>query len=80
MHTVAQNTFFLCGKKKEKKMPVEPDIIRIVIEAQGSWAPTLSFLHAIESLPHRVMIDESSLSKVEDDWRLRTTLSLHSFD
>jgi len=66
--------------KIEDKKSVEPDIIRIVMETQGSWAPTLSFLRAIESLPHRVMIDESSLSKVEIGWRMRITLSLHSFD
>ena len=66
--------------KIEDKKSVEPDIIRIVVETQGSWAPTLSFLRAIESLPHRVMIDESSLSKVEIGWRMRITLSLHSFD
>ena len=66
--------------KIEDKKSVEPDIIRIVVETQGSWAPTLSFLRAIENLPYRVMIDESSLSKGEVDWRLRITLSLYSFD
>ena len=66
------------GKIEDKKS-VEPDIIRIVMETQGSWAQTLSFLRAIESLPHRVMIDESSLSKVEAGWHLKIILSLYSF-
>ena len=54
--------------------------IRIAIETQGSWPPTLSFLRVIESLPHRVLIDESSISKQGDLWRSRIVLSLHLFD
>ena len=58
----------------------EPDKIRIVMETQGSWTPTFNFLHAIESLPNRVMIDEASLSKEEDSWRMKIILSLYSFN
>jgi Tfp pilus assembly protein PilO len=54
--------------------------IRIAIETQGSWPSTLSFLRVIESLPHRVLIDESSISKQGDLWRSRIILSLHLFD
>ena len=55
-------------------------IIRIVIETQGSWAQTLSFLRIIESLPHRVLIDESNFSKQGDGWHSRIVLSLYSSD
>lgn len=54
--------------------------IRIVLNVQGSWASTLSFLRAIESLPHRVMIEESSFSKEDIGWRSRIILALYSFD
>jgi len=74
------------GKIEDKKS-VQPDIIRIVMETRGSWTQTLAFLSAIESLPHRVMIEELGLSRVEASpagngasWRLRTVLSLYSFD
>ena len=67
------------GKIEDKKS-VEPDVIRIVMETQGSWTPTLSFLRAIESLPHRVTIEESSLSKAEVNWRSKIVLSLYLFD
>lgn len=67
------------GKIEDKKT-LEPNIIRIVLETQGAWAETLAFLRAVESLPHRVMIDDSSLSEVDVNWRLRITLAIHSFD
>ena len=67
------------GKIEDEKS-VTPDIVRIVTETQGPWAPTLSFLRAIESLPHRILIEESSLSRVEVGWRSRIILSLYSFD
>lgn len=67
------------GKVEDKKS-LGPSTIRITLETQGPWAPTLSFLRAIENLPLRVIIDESSFSKVDVYWRLRITLALHSFD
>lgn len=67
------------GKIEDKK-PEEPSMIRMVLEVVGPWAETVSFLRAIESLPHRVIIDEASLSEVDVNWRLRITLSLHSFN
>ena len=78
--TLGLDTEIVSVGKIEDKRSIEPDIIRIVIESQGSWAPILSFLRAIESLPYRVMIDESGLSKVEIGWRSKIILSLHSFD
>ena len=67
------------GKIEDKKQG-EPSLIRLVLETQGAWAQTLAFLRAIENLPYRVMIDESSLLEVDVNWRLRITLALHSFD
>ncbi|MEX2013732.1 MAG: hypothetical protein WD896_00050 [Parcubacteria group bacterium] len=66
--------------RTEGKGSSEPDIIHIVIEAQGPWAQALSFLRAIESLPHRVVIEGSNLARAEVGWRLRVALSLYSFD
>ena len=74
------DTSILSVGKIEDKKSADPPIVRIVMETQGAWAPTLSFLRAIESLPYRVMIDESSLSKEEVGWRSRVILSLYSFD
>ncbi|MDO8569626.1 MAG: hypothetical protein Q7R89_02525 [bacterium] len=88
------DTNILSVEKIEDKKSVETDIVRIAIETRGSWAPTLSFLRAIESLPHRVMIDESNLSRDEigpasprqggagdgASWRLKIVLSLYSFN
>ncbi|KKQ82937.1 MAG: hypothetical protein UT07_C0014G0013 [Parcubacteria group bacterium GW2011_GWB1_38_8] len=59
---------------------VEPHIISIAVETKGSWVSVMSFLHAIESLPNRVMINESSFYKEDDDWNSIIILSLYSFD
>lgn len=67
------------GKTEDKKS-AELGMIRMVMETQGSWAQTLSFLRAIESLPNRVVIDELGFSKAEVGWRLRIVLSLYSFN
>ncbi|MDO8589927.1 MAG: hypothetical protein Q7R69_01485 [bacterium] len=74
------NTDIVSVGKIEDKKAVEPAMIRIVMETQGSWAQNLSFLRAIESLPNRVVIDELGLSKAEVGWRLRMVLSLYSFN
>lgn len=54
--------------------------VTIAVETQGSWAPTLAFVRALESLPYRIMINESNLSKTNDSWHLRITLSLYLFN
>lgn len=74
------DTDIISVEKIVDKKSVEPDIIRIVTETRGPWAPTLSFLRAIESLPHRVTISDASFSKVETNWRSRIVLTLYSFD
>jgi hypothetical protein len=67
------------GKNEDKK-GLEPDIVRIEMETDGPWAETLSFLQAIESLPQRVMIEESSFTREVDLWHLKIILLLYSFD
>jgi Tfp pilus assembly protein PilO len=93
-HVLGLNTNIVSVEKIEDKKSAEPDLIRLAIETQGSWAPTLSFLRAIESLPHRVMINESNLSRNEAgpasprqggagdgvSWHLKIILSLYSFN
>lgn len=74
------DTNILSVGKIEDKKSLEPNIVRITMETQGPWAPTLSFLRAMESLPYRVMIDESSFTREETVWRLKITLALYSFD
>lgn len=67
-------------ERRENEESSELDLIRIVIEAEGSWSGTTSFLGAIESLPYRISIDESTLVKLENNWRLRMILFIYSFD
>lgn len=74
------DTSILSVGKVEDKKSTSPSLVRIVMEARGSWAQNLAFLRAIESLPHRVLLDEASLSKEDTGWRSRIILSLHSFD
>ncbi len=65
----------------DDKKTSEPKLIKISIETtKGSWSSTLAFLKAMENLPHRVLIDETALSKEGTDWRLRMTVSLHAFN
>lgn len=78
--TLGLETSIISVGKVEAKESPQSDMINIVMETQGSWAPTLSFLRTIESLPYRVMISESGLSKVDSSWRLRVILSLYLFD
>ncbi|PIQ66541.1 MAG: hypothetical protein COV96_00830 [Candidatus Zambryskibacteria bacterium CG11_big_fil_rev_8_21_14_0_20_42_18] len=73
------NTKIASVERKESATS-DPDLIRMVVEAGGSWSATSAFLHALESLPYRVMIEESILSQAEDSWRLRIVFSIHSFD
>jgi len=74
------DTRILSVERKSSSDSSKPDAIQMVVEAEGSWASTFSFLQAIESLPHRVMIDELNLSKTGTSWRLRIVLLLYSFD
>lgn len=65
----------------EDKKSAKQKFIRMVIETKnGSWNSTLSFVKAVESLPHRVMVEETNVFKELDSWRLRMTISIHVFD
>lgn len=57
-----------------------PKTIRIELEAKGSWASASSFVRAMESLPHRVIMEEVNLSKEDTVWHLRMAISIFSFD
>jgi len=71
-----------------------PDKIHFRIEASGSWSGTMQFLHALESLPYRTMINNSNLTILNGSenlsssstttaqkrsWKLSTDLSVYSF-
>lgn len=58
----------------------EPQQLNLIIETEGSWAGTLSFLKAIESLPHRVMVKSVNVSKDESLWSATIALSLYLFN
>ena len=64
----------------DEKNEIKQETVQIIIEAEGSWSETLSFLRAMESLPYRIMIEESSMSKGEISWNSRIILSLEVFD
>lgn len=61
------------------KEDASPQLIRIVIEASGTWDSAFALTQAVESLPHRVMIESVSLTKMENVWRERISISLNSF-
>ena len=58
----------------------EPQKLDIVLVGKGSWASVFSFLKALESLPHRVMINKTTLSKGESLWNTTIFLSLYMFN
>jgi ABC-type multidrug transport system fused ATPase/permease subunit len=64
----------------EKKEDGKSQLIKIVLEATGDWAGVQSLLEAVESLPHRVMIENAIFTKVEGAWQETIILSLHSFN
>ena len=64
----------------EDKQSGGPAVFRIITGATGSWRANYSYLHALESLPTRTMVESVSLSLSEDGWQSRIILSVHSFD
>jgi hypothetical protein len=56
-----------------------PKKVRLIIETKGSRGNSMDFLSALESLPHRVIVDEASLTLEEGGWRTRTSLSVYAF-
>src|SRR3989338_8481444 len=43
--------------------PALPQRIRIIVESDGSWRGIFALLKAIESLPNRVLLEETTLAK-----------------
>ncbi len=70
----------IASVEKAEGTTSEPSKVSIVIETKGSWAGTLSFLKAIESLPHRVIVDNTYFSKEGGLWRSSISVSLYSFN
>lgn len=71
-----------------------PDKIHFKIETSGNWSNNMKFLHAIEYLPFRTMINNTSLSSKSpnnnlnfstttsaniNNWKLNTDLAVYSF-
>ena len=57
-----------------------PQQINLSIETEGTWAGSLAFLHAVESLPHRVIMNDVDFSKRGELWLSRINISLYSFN
>jgi Tfp pilus assembly protein PilO len=57
-----------------------PKIVRLSIEARGSWQSTVTMLEAIESLPYLVVISEASLLKEEKSWELELNMGINIFN
>lgn len=74
------DTKIVSVEKIEEGSANEPQRIHLVIESLGSWGRNFSFIRAIENLPHRIFIEDVSLSKEETQWLSRIKLSLYSFN
>jgi len=66
------------GKIEDKKAAV-PTMMKMVVEIDGSWESTFTFLKVLENMPYRLIIDESTLDKSESTWKSRIVLSAHLF-
>ncbi len=62
--------------------------LHVTLEAVGNWSNSLAFVHSIESLPYRVMIDQAVMTTdlavpgeatTDHPWKSSYTLSLYSF-
>ena len=56
-----------------------PQKIHLVVEAEGSWSESFSFLKAVENLPYKISLEDVSLVKTSTAWQSKITLSLYSF-
>lgn len=63
--------------------------LHVTLSTEGDWANSFGFVHALENLPYRVMIDQISLatdltegtvSAAKPVWRSNIILSLYSFE
>ncbi len=65
--------------EKKESEGAAPQVIRIAVSAQGSWASAYMFLRAVEALPYRVMIERVNLTKDNAAWSETVVFSVHSF-
>lgn len=57
-----------------------PEVVKMVVDAEGSWAANFKFLRVLESLPHKSDIESANLSWVRSNtWRSGTTLRVIVF-
>ncbi|OHA91006.1 MAG: hypothetical protein A2832_00255 [Candidatus Zambryskibacteria bacterium RIFCSPHIGHO2_01_FULL_44_22b] len=66
--------------KVDKEDADNPKLVEVVVEGRGAWAEAYALLASLESLPQRLNLEESNLSKVDGAWDLRVVLSLNYFD
>jgi hypothetical protein len=57
-----------------------PKVVKLKIEAMGSWQGTVTMLEAIQSLPYLVTISEASLLKGEKSWELELDMGINIFN
>ncbi len=56
-----------------------PEIVRVTIEARGSWASNLLFVKLLENLPYKYNIDRLDLLSDGKEWRTNSTLRLTTY-
>lgn len=60
--------------------PGEPALVNFVVETRGSWAGSMRFLKALESLPNRVVMNNVYFSKEANTWRSTYSFALYTFN
>lgn len=58
----------------EKAKDVE--VLRVVLNATGSWERVIRFLGIIEFLPYQTTVDQVLLTRTAKGWRIDTTISV----
>jgi len=64
---------------KTSSVSTDETNVFIVIEADGEWARSMNFIHALESLPLKAVIDEATTNLLGDGsqgWHTRVAISL----
>jgi len=57
--------------------------VHIIFEADGGWARSIDFIHAIENLPFIVLIDDATMTTAQESvrgWRTHVELAIPFFD
>lgn len=67
-------------KNESDKDPVnKPHNVRITIETRGGWSGSLAFVRLLQSLPHKTMIESTSLSRQEGGWKSSSVIKIVAF-